>query len=105
MRGACSELEIGRVFTKRRRRKEEPHLASQGERRARGQRTRLSQRGLRRIRNISMWGKVRGSGREEESAGTPSKMLYVGKDVAAQPGDRVMLSKEGSAWCQHRYPV
>lgn len=32
-------------------------------------------------------------------------MMYVGKDVAAQPGDRVMLSKEGSAWCQQRYPV
>ena len=33
------------------------------------------------------------------------KMLYVGKDVLAQPGDRVMLSQEGSAWCQQRYPV
>ena len=32
-------------------------------------------------------------------------MLYVGKDVVAQAGDRVMLSKEGSAWCQQRYPV
>jgi hypothetical protein len=32
-------------------------------------------------------------------------MLLVGKDVVAQPGDRVMLSKEGSAWCQQRYPV
>ena len=32
-------------------------------------------------------------------------MLYVGKDILAQPGDRVMLSKEGSAWCQQRYPV
>ena len=32
-------------------------------------------------------------------------MLYVGKDVVAQPGDRVILSKEGSAWCQQRYPV
>mmetsp|Transcript_29007 Transcript_29007/g.46693 ORF Transcript_29007/g.46693 Transcript_29007/m.46693 type:complete len:116 (+) Transcript_29007:88-435(+) len=31
-------------------------------------------------------------------------MLYVGKDILAQPGDRVMLSKEGSAWCQQRYP-
>ena len=32
-------------------------------------------------------------------------MLYVGKDVVAQPGDRVILSKEGGVWCQQRYPV
>jgi hypothetical protein len=32
-------------------------------------------------------------------------MLYVGKDVVAQTGDRVMLSKEGGVWCQQQYPV